>query len=84
MHKELHDYLDEKIVDSYDLRDILLKSADIIIDINNDKFTPIIKSGILKLIGECEYRLTQSTDHRLAGHWLCAKIFLLITNIKNN
>lgn len=78
----VRNYLDEKISDSEDIRDVLKYSLNCIID--SEKIPLPVKVSIIELLGEAEFRLTMTSDYGLTSQWLCSKIYQAVINYKNN
>ncbi|MFW9875028.1 MAG: AAA family ATPase [Candidatus Thorarchaeota archaeon] len=74
--EELRDYIDENVSDGDQLRQIVKNSIDIIIDSEKLNDKQEFKSEIIKLLGECEYRLMMGSNHYSVAFWLSANAYL--------
>lgn len=79
---KIRNYVNENISDSHEMSTLLINSLNIIIDSVN--IPPQLKYDIINLIGECEYRLTLSSNFYLCSQWLCANIYISICKYKEN
>lgn len=79
---KMRSYVNEHIYDSEELRTLLVSSINIIIDANN--LPHPLKCDIINLIGESEYRLTQSSDFFACSLWLCANTYNSVCKYKEN
>lgn len=71
-YNDLRNFLNEKISDEGQLRQIIKASMDVVVDSKN--LDTEMKHEVLKLLGEAEYRLTMSSNHYAVAFWLAASI----------
>ena len=77
---KVRDFVNKFIYDSQDLKTMLINSINIIID--SKKIPDELKYKLINLIGECEYRLTISSDFYICSQWLCANTFNVVSEFK--
>jgi len=77
---KLRDYINQFVYDSQDLKTVLINSLDLIID--SKSIPKDVKYELISLIGECEYRLSLSSDYYITSQWLCANVYKVVSNFK--
>jgi DNA polymerase III delta prime subunit len=78
----LRNYLDENVFDEFQLKKILRKTLNLVIDSKN--IPDQLKPKVIILIGDTEYRLSVSSDYYITAFWFCNKLYKLKMEYKKN